>query len=358
MPPVTTNDVVTAAPARPRRRAVRNLLSALVSGVFLWWFLRGLDLSAVVDRVRAVRWPFFAGAVALSLTGFIVRSLRWRYLLAPLKWVRLSSSISAVFIGWSATAVLPGRVGEVARAVVLARREGLRVSAIFGTVVLERVVDACMVVVLVTSYLLLESKSAPGAQHPFLFPALRASALAAGGALTAVVLFLVGVRRLPVAARSTLRKWIARLPGGRMVWELLESFASGLEGTWRRTSDSVTPGRLRPALAFHTLLLWALIFATHTMLLRSFGFSPSPLSVAPLVFLITIGISAPTPAALGTYHAAVQFALTAAMGLSRETAAGYAILSHAIAFVPSVVIGAILLAREGMALSTIVRSEN
>ena len=50
MPPVTTNDVVTAAPARHGGRAARTLLSALVSGVFLWWFLRGLDLSAVVDQ--------------------------------------------------------------------------------------------------------------------------------------------------------------------------------------------------------------------------------------------------------------------------------------------------------------------
>jgi uncharacterized membrane protein YbhN (UPF0104 family) len=358
MPPVTTNDVVAAAPARHGRRLIRALSSALVSGVFLWWFVRGLDLSAVVDRIRVVRWPLFAGAVTLSLTGFVVRSLRSRYFLAPLKWVRLSSSLSAVFIGWTATAVLPGRVGEVARAVVLARRENLRVSATFGTVVLERLVDACMVVVLVAIYLLFESESAPGPQHPLLFPALRASALAAAGALTAVALFLVGVRRLPEAARSGLRNWIARLPGGQMVWNLLESFASGLEGTWRRTPGSVTPGRLRMALAFHTLLLWALVVGTHMMLLRSFGFSPPPLTMAPLIFLITIGISAPTPAALGTYHAAVQFALTAAMGLSRETAAGYAILSHAIAFIPSVLIGVVLLAREGMALSTIVRSES
>jgi uncharacterized membrane protein YbhN (UPF0104 family) len=248
-------------------------------------------------------------------------------------------------------------MGEVARAVVLGRREGLRVSAVFGTVIFERLVDACVVVVLVAMYLLFQFESAPAARHPFLLPALRASALAAGAALTAVVLLLVIAHRLPEAARSALRTWTTRLPGGRVVWNLLESFGSGLGGTWRRMPHGVTSAQLRAGLALHTLLMWVLIAGAHLLLLRAFDLRPSPLLVAPLIFLITIGISVPTPAAVGSYHKAVQFALTAAMGVPSETAAGYAILSHVVAFVPSVVIGAVLLAREGLALSTIVRPD-
>ena len=51
----------------------------------------------------------------------------WRYLLAPVKWTRVRPLAEAVFVGWAATAILPGRVGEIARAVLI--RQRLRATA-------------------------------------------------------------------------------------------------------------------------------------------------------------------------------------------------------------------------------------
>ena len=63
-----------------------------------------------------------------------------------------------------------------------------------------------------------------------------------------------------------------------------------------------------------------------------------------------LGLSVPVPAGVGSYHKAVQLGLTGMLGVSNETATGYALVSHAVTLVPPALIGAFLLAREGLSL--------
>lgn len=341
------------------RRALRTVLGALLAAAFLWWFLHGVDLRAVIARIARIRPGYLAAAVALSLGGFVMRSVRWRYFLAPIRWVRLSSAMSAVFAGWTVTAILPGRLGEVARAALLGRREDVRVSAVFGTVVLERLLDALVVVLLVAAYLAIQPAGLGESSPAFLLSALRTGALLVMGVLAVIAVLLVTMRRLPAATSTWLQTRVRRLPGplGRAGWSVLESFGSGLSASLGRTPGRIGAWRLRGWLAADTVLLWIMILGVHFCLLRAFAIQTSPLKLAPLIFLVTLGIAVPTPAAIGSYEKAVQFALTALIGASTDTAAGYAIVAHAVTFVPSVAIGAVVLARQGLAWSTLIRTE-
>jgi uncharacterized membrane protein YbhN (UPF0104 family) len=96
-----------------------------------------------------------------------------------------------------------------------------------------------------------------------------------------------------------------------------------------------------------------MICGVHMLLLRAFEIDASAFSVPPLLFLITLGLSVPVPAGLGSYHTAVQLGLTAMLGVSKETAAGYAIVSHVVTLGPPTLIGLVVLMREGLALSTL-----
>jgi glycosyltransferase 2 family protein len=348
-----------AAATRPRR-ALNAVVGVALAAGFLWWFLHGVDLGAVMASIRAVRPGYLAAAVALSLGGFVTRSVRWRYLLAPIKWVRLSSAVSAVFAGWSVTAMLPGRLGEVARAVLLGRREDVRATAVFGTVVLERLLDAFVVVLLLGGYLALQPAGLAGSRASALLPALRTGGLLIVVVLAGVAALIVTADRLPATTRAWLRTTAERLPGplGRLGWSALAAFGSGLSASLRRTPGRIGAARLRFWLVADTVLLWSMILGVHVCLLHAFGIDTSLLKVAPLIFLVTLGIAVPTPAALGSYEKAVQFGLMALMGAPTGTAAGYAIVAHAVTFVPSGTIGAVLLAREGLALSALVRPES
>jgi len=337
------------------RRSTWAVASTLLIVVLLWWFLQGVSVSGIVTAIRHAKASYVSAAVLLSLAGFLFRILRWRFLLSPLEWVRLSSLASAVFIGWAVTAILPGRLGEIARAVQLRRRAPVRASAVFGTIVLERMLDVLAMLILVAAVLAFVPAAALGSRVGPLVGSIRTGAGVVFAVLTAIAAVVFLAHRLPPGVSAKLRLWVERLPGGfgRTGWGVLESFGSGLSGALRGgAARGVTATRLRAGVALHTAILWATICGVHVLLFRAFDIEASPLGVPLLLFFITLGLAVPVPAALGSYHTAVQFGLTALAGVPNETAAGYAIVSHAVTMGPPALIGLGLLAREGLALST------
>ena len=73
----------------------------------------------------------------------------------------------------------------------------------------------------------------------------------------------------------------------------------------------------------------------------------------PVVVIVVIGVMVPTPAAVGSFHLATELALVGLWGVAAEQAAGYAIICHAMVFVPVTVIGLFYLSREGLSMRNI-----
>lgn len=347
---------ITAGAAETPRRGRSHILSLIVVAALLWWVFRGVSLAELGTEIRRASAPHVIGAALLSLSGFLFRILRWRYLLAPLKWMRLRSLAAATFAGWAVSAILPGRVGEVARAVVLREREGVRASAAVGTIVVERLLDVLAVLILVAAALGFVPAAALGSAHASLMAAIRTGALAVFGVLLAALAAILLMHRIPPAVNAAAQRWAERLPGpfGAAAWGMVEAFGAGVSGAVRGGSTrGMTRGRVRAAVALNSAVLWGVICGVHVLLLRGFAIEASAFVVPPLLFLIVAGLSVPVPAALGSYHAAVQFGLVAMLGVSNETAAGYAVVSHAVTLGPPTAIGLIVLAREGLTLSTV-----
>lgn len=343
-----------------RSRRLHAVISLFVAAGFVWWFLRGISLAAVAGEIRAVRVPYVAAAVLLSLYGFVHRIVRWRYLVAPLKWVPMRSLAAAVFGGWAVTAILPGRLGEVARAVLLRRRENVRASAVLGTILLERLLDVLALVMLIALSLGLGAAATGRREESTLLNAVGTGAWVVFGVLAAIAVALFLAHRAPERQRAMLAVQFARLPRGvgRFGWLALEAFGTGLSGALRQAPRGMTTTRLRMGLALHTVVLWAIICGVHVLLLQAFRIDGSLVRIPSLLFLVTLGLAVPVPASLGSYHKAVQVGLTGLFGASNETAAGYAIVSHAVTLGPPAVIGIVVLAREGLRLSAVTEADS
>ncbi|HUK43912.1 MAG TPA: lysylphosphatidylglycerol synthase transmembrane domain-containing protein [Gaiellaceae bacterium] len=119
----------------------------------IWW--RGPDWHLVRDTFTVVRWPWVVVAVALNLLSVVVRSIAWNIVIheaiePPRPGYRLV--FSAFCVGLFANATLPGRVGEVGRVAVLARRMPGRKgiwATLIGTVFAHRMFDLPATLVLV-----------------------------------------------------------------------------------------------------------------------------------------------------------------------------------------------------------------
>ncbi len=132
-------------PRSPWIRAAIGILLLAGVAALLWW--RGPDWGTIREVFTVVRWRWVVAAVALNLASVLVRSLAWRTVvrqaMAPPR-PGYGALFSAFSVGLFANAVLPGRVGELARVAVLTRKLPGRQGAwatLVGTVFAHRIFD-------------------------------------------------------------------------------------------------------------------------------------------------------------------------------------------------------------------------
>src|SRR5919197_1059365 len=97
-------------------RAAIVVAAAAGLGALVWW--RGPEWGAVADAFSVVRWEWVVTAIALNLLSVIVRALAWRTVIGqamPPPHPGVPLVFSAFSVGLFANAVLPGRIGELAR---------------------------------------------------------------------------------------------------------------------------------------------------------------------------------------------------------------------------------------------------
>jgi len=328
--------------ARRRRRLwLRGTFGAALALGLLAWFLLRVDPAAVGEALAGVRPVWVAAAAFLQVGALALRGVRWRSLLARVASPPLASVLAATFMGWVALVVVPARLGDLARPWFLARRHALDRSYAFGAQQLERVFDLVGVLVLLGAYL---GSGAPGLSPLGSTEWRRTLERGEAAVLVLVVALLVGLVAALAAAPRLERAVAERLAGHRASerWVRLASrIAAFLHGL-----TAVRTWRLLAVASVQSAGLWLAVLGAHLCLFRAFALSLPTLAVVPVVSLIIVGALVPTPAAIGSYHAAAQAALASLLGLPLAVATGYALVAHAVAYLPNLTIGTILLVRE------------
>ena len=129
-----------ALKSRPLQIAVSFVLAAGLLALFV----RGLDVAEIGRQISAASGGWLLASVLLAITTFLLRALRWTWLLRPVARVPFYPAFVATAFGFAANN-LPGKVGEVLRPALLARSRGLPFSPLLASVLLERVFDGAAV---------------------------------------------------------------------------------------------------------------------------------------------------------------------------------------------------------------------
>lgn len=145
---------------RVRSAGLRTAVGLAVAAVLVLTFLRLVNVSSVYQRLTnlSISYALLCGAAFLG--AFVIRALRWRWLLQPSQ-VSIPRVIAiyqvATFINW----LLPVRGGELVKCLLLRRSNGIPVSRSLATVSMDKALDllpaAVLVVLLPVSGLRLSS---------------------------------------------------------------------------------------------------------------------------------------------------------------------------------------------------------
>ena len=329
------------------RHRIGTFLAFVVALALMVFFLRNVELARVANAIASARRDLLVLTLLLVAVGYLIRAIRWRHLLAPLGQVGLGNALRATVIGFAVTSILPGRVGEVLRPYVLARREQLSASAVLATVVVERILDLVALLVLFgVSVVVFDPTFA--VTDETLLGALRAGAwLVAAGAVVALAVACVAAGRPDRVGRFV----------GRLAVPLLQervSTALAAKAQLFATGLSVMrqPAPLALAMGW-SVVLWVTMAAGLWLVSVSFGIQMPPAGANVLLVLVVLGVLVPTPGGIGGYHAAYQVGAIGLYAATDEAAVGAGLLSHALSFFPVVIVGIVLMAQEGLRLSGI-----
>jgi uncharacterized protein (TIRG00374 family) len=323
------------------RNALRLTAGVAVSLACLYFATRGTDWGAVGTLLAGARLHW---VLLLLLSGVVVlyaRALRWLVLLRPLGDVPLSAAWSATVIGFGSGAVLPFRLGELVRPVLLARKTGMKMSAALSSIVLERIFD--MLIVLLCFLVVSFTQPVPSNMR-------RGAFVVAVGLVVALVIFRL-IQRDPARAERLIVRLTRPLPArlGRGLHDVAGSFLAGL--------GALSDGRTVLLVLWYSVYVWGAIALTFLFSLLALDV-PAPLVSGALTVMVTVAAFVFLPQApgfVGTWQAACVLAL-GFFGVSQDVAVGYSVLTWIAAMSTNVGLGGIWLAREDLSLSQLVRA--
>jgi uncharacterized protein (TIRG00374 family) len=331
-----------APPERPRSRwnrirDPRIWIGLAITALTLWLALRNVSFSALArDLQRANLLVLAAYAVPSYVAAIYFRALRWRHLTDAVQPIPVGPLFRATAVGFMVNNLFPLRVGEVVRAWSLARETRASGAALLGTVILERVIDAAVVLTLAFALLGVRgSRDGP-------------EALLVGLPLLVAVLIPMGlVLALRLAPEQVVR--LTGRVGGLVLPDRLVRLLQGLLHRFAEGLGSLRGGRHLFWIAFHSALIWGVasvlpIYGTLAALDVDLG-SPLRDLEASYVTLVAVGVAVALPSApgfFGPYHFAARLAL-ARFGLPEATALAVGTLSHAAFWVVVTALGLMVL---------------
>jgi uncharacterized membrane protein YbhN (UPF0104 family) len=223
----------------------------------------------------------------------------------------------------------------------LSRRERINAAGALATVVVERLLDIVTVLLLLGVYVVAFGRDAEAA-NPSAFRAVTWAGGVAAAAAIGGIGVLFALARDPRWLARTLGRLARMLPAavGGVVQRLSEKFAEGLEAIRR-------PERLVVALLW-SIPLWLCIAVGIWAVAEAFRLDiPFPGSFL-LIALLTIGLAVPTPGAVGSFHEAFRVGATLFFGAPNDAAVAAALILHLVTFTPTLVLGLLFAAEEGL----------
>lgn len=321
------------------------LITGLTIGLIAF-FLRNAQIDRVWASIRGARVDLIIASLVVAAVSYLVRVERWRRLLQPVGAPSFWGASRATMIGFAANALLPGRIGEVLRPYVLAKREGFSGAAAFGTVVLERLLDLLVIVLSVAGFILVVDSPT---NDPQLLTTLRTAAVTGGAAAVVMLVIIVWLARSPERTEQALRWCVCVTPGwaARVVAEIGQRFLQGLAVVGR-------PGPLIVAMGL-SVVLWLSVAYGMWLTSLAFGIEVSFGESVILMGMVAIGVAVPTPAGVGGYHAAYELGATSLYGAGVDQAVAAALVMHVLAFLPLTLPGLVFMAQEGLHLGSLSR---
>jgi uncharacterized protein (TIRG00374 family) len=333
-----------------RKLSISLALGSIVSALALYLSFRNVPLAQLAAYIKTINYWWIGPTIAIGIACFFLRTLRWQIILGDIERIRFWQAFHPLMIGFMVNCVLPGRVGELARPVILRQKRGISVTTGIATVAAERIFDIGALILL---FALVFGTIAgrPDLQGDYFGFHLNSDLLksAAWGLIrlsvalsVCIMLLIIGAtRRLIKTAIERIGRYLAvRIPrfqkkivqASGFTILIIDNFAAGL-------SLVRSPFRLLACVGL-TVLIWGLTAFSYLVFSKGCpGIELSFMELTTVMVVICFAIALPSvPGFWGLWEAGGVFALSI-FGVAEKDALGFILVNHAAQVFPVIAVG-------------------
>ncbi|MBI2421863.1 MAG: flippase-like domain-containing protein [Candidatus Hydrogenedentes bacterium] len=334
------------------KKHAQTLAGAAFGIALLIFLFKDTDWREVGHALRSVHWGWLVTSLLLVLVTFFTRVQRWSYIVRTAKPVSFRALFSATQIGFLGNFVLPGRIGEIIRAVVLSHLAGLPFTRCFAFVALDRVTDLFGLIAVMGVALIFFRPEADIPLPPDILDVVIPADIIQVATLwtmvfVAIILAGLGLLYFFQDRFVGIMHYVLR-PLGRKISDKIEhfmrTFALGLH-VFRSVGDMARA-------VGYSLLTWAVGVLCYHAVLEAFGLAAHWYTSVLVMVFLAVAVSIPgAPGFVGQFHLAVVAAvLISDPGADTNVARAAALMAHLVNLVPVALVGVYCLYTEKLGL--------
>jgi uncharacterized protein (TIRG00374 family) len=323
----------------------------LISVATLYLAFKNVPLTELINYLKSINYLWIVPTTLIVLICFVLRAVRWQFILGSNRRINFWQAFHPLMIGFMINCILPGRVGEVARPVILKRNEDIPFSTGLATVAAERVFDMSMLIILFITFFTAVNID-PDLGLTFGKYELNRETLefVFGGMLKLSVLFLAGILMVSLEkTRKIIQRLVMALPKlfffaspslkDKMQKRIVMPIVTMVDNAAAGFTLIKQPKRISFCIVF-TVIIWALqAFSYYVFALGCPGVGLTFTEFTAVMIIICFFIALPSaPGFWGLWEAGGIFAMLL-FGVSIKDAAGFTLANHAIQVFPVIFVG-------------------
>ena len=306
------------------QKTIKYILFISVSSVLMYFAFKDQNLAEIVSKLKKIEYSWLLLSMGFGAIAIISRGVRWIYLIKALGYnSSIKNSVNSVAVGYLTNILIP-RAGEISRCTSLQQVEKIPFNKLFGTIILERVIDFAILIALILISFLYKYQEI----NSFFSEILGSSN---ESLLTnPILVFLIIFSLILYLLRNQIKKL--------KYYEKIKSLVSGVKEGFisLKNLDHKTP------FIMHTILIW-LMYLLMTYVCFFAIVETENLNIFDGVYILVIGglgMVVPSQGGIGSYHLAVKIGLVG-IGIAAQPALLFAFAVHTAQTLMTIIFGII-----------------
>ena len=302
-------------------KSVQLTITVLISIIGLYLFFSGdYKLQDFFNIIKTLDLEYVFFAATLLVVSVFIRAYRWKLLFSQKDSVDNYFLFKSEFIGYFANNILPLRLGEIVRAVIVSDRYKLSKTYVFGTIVIERILDilAALVFGFVILVLLV------------LFPSdLFFGFNSNDGAIVSRLIIVLICMLAPIIISALVFLFIDKKSEHWIIRFIVKMFSS---------LKNIDSSKVLPII-LSSILIWSIYWVDVYLIGKAF----STINDSKLFYLFdsmlilvgsTVGIAIPSlPGSWGAFHLSIDFVISSSYDINEIIRKNFTMLLHLYGFI-------------------------